>query len=111
MLEGIDAAHAAGLAPIKINMVVKRGMNEHAIVPMARHFRGSGHIVRFIEYMDVGAHERLAHGRRRARGRDRRARSTRELPLEPVDAELRRRSRASAGAIATAAARSASSRR
>jgi len=55
VLEGIDAAAAAGLAPIKINMVVKRGQNESSIVPMARHFRASGHIVRFIEYMDVGA--------------------------------------------------------
>ena len=55
VLEGIDAAAAAGLAPLKLNMVVKRGMNERSIVPMARHFRGSGHIVRFIEYMDVGA--------------------------------------------------------
>jgi len=55
VLEGIDAAAAAGLAPIKINMVVKRGVNEHTIVPMARHFKGSGHIVRFIEFMDVGA--------------------------------------------------------
>ncbi len=44
----------AGLAPIKINMVVKRGVNEQQILPMARHFRGSGHILRFIEYMDVG---------------------------------------------------------
>ncbi len=54
VLSGIDAAAAAGLSPIKINMVVKRGVNEHEVVPMARHFRGSGHIVRFIEYMDVG---------------------------------------------------------
>jgi GTP 3',8-cyclase len=54
VLEGIDAAAAAGLAPLKINMVVKRGMNEASMVPMARHFRGTGHIVRFIEYMDVG---------------------------------------------------------
>src|SRR5438045_3790685 len=52
--EGIEAARAAGLAPIKINAVVKRGKNEHAILPLARHFRNSGHIVRFIEYMDVG---------------------------------------------------------
>ena len=56
VLEGIAAAEAAGLAPIKINMVVKRGTNDHAILPMARHFRGSGHILRFIEYMDVGSH-------------------------------------------------------
>jgi cyclic pyranopterin phosphate synthase len=55
VLEGIDAAAAAGLAPIKINMVVKRGTNDSSIVPMARHFKGTGHIVRFIEYMDVGA--------------------------------------------------------
>jgi GTP 3',8-cyclase len=55
VLEGIAAAGAAGLAPVKINMVVKRGVNDASIVPMARHFRGSGHIVRFIEYMDVGA--------------------------------------------------------
>ena len=54
VLEGIDAAAAAGLAPIKVNMVVKRGMNQDEILPMARHFRASGHIVRFIEYMDVG---------------------------------------------------------
>ena len=54
VLEGIDAAEAAGLAPIKINAVIKRGLNEHAIVPLARHFRERGHIVRFIEFMDVG---------------------------------------------------------
>ena len=54
VLAGIDAAAAAGLAPVKINMVVKRGVNESDILPMARHFRGSGHILRFIEYMDVG---------------------------------------------------------
>ncbi len=55
VLEGIDAAAAAGLVPVKINMVVKRGTNDTSIVPMARHFKGTGHIVRFIEYMDVGA--------------------------------------------------------
>jgi cyclic pyranopterin phosphate synthase len=54
VLFGIDAAEAAGLGPIKINMVVKRGWNEHAILPMARRFRGTGRILRFIEYMDVG---------------------------------------------------------
>src|SRR6266545_1694477 len=52
-LEGIDAAAAAGL-PVKVNMVVKRGLNEHAILPMAREFRARGHVLRFIEYMDVG---------------------------------------------------------
>lgn len=55
VLVGIEAAATAGLAPIKINMVVKRGINEASIVPMARHFHGSGHILRFIEYMDVGS--------------------------------------------------------
>ena len=54
VLEGIDAAAAAGLAPIKINMVVKRGVNEHSILPMARFFKEKGHILRFIEFMDVG---------------------------------------------------------
>jgi cyclic pyranopterin phosphate synthase len=55
VLEGIEAAAAAGLSPLKINMVVKRGVNESSIVPMARRWKGSGHVVRFIEYMDVGA--------------------------------------------------------
>jgi cyclic pyranopterin phosphate synthase len=54
VLAGIEAAAACGLAPVKVNMVVKRGSNDHEIVPMARHFRGSGHILRFIEYMDAG---------------------------------------------------------
>ncbi len=54
VLHGIEAAHQAGLGPIKINMVVKRNMNDHDIVPMARHFKGSPFILRFIEYMDVG---------------------------------------------------------
>jgi cyclic pyranopterin phosphate synthase len=55
VLDGIEAARAAGFSGIKVNMVVKRGVNDDQIVPMARHFRGSGHIVRFIEFMDVGA--------------------------------------------------------
>ena len=54
VLDAIDAANEAGLWPIKIDMVVKRGVNEKSIVDMASHFRGTGHIVRFIEYMDVG---------------------------------------------------------
>ena len=54
VLEGIEAAEAAGLAPIKINMVVRRGLNEASVLPMARHFRERGFILRFIEYMDVG---------------------------------------------------------
>src|SRR5262249_60008081 len=55
VLEAIDAAAAAGLAPVKVNMVVRRGMNEQSILPMAEHFRGTGHVLRFIEYMDVGS--------------------------------------------------------
>ena len=55
VLKGIDAAQAAGLGPIKVNMVVKRGTNDHEILAMARHFRGTGIVLRFIEYMDVGA--------------------------------------------------------
>lgn len=54
VLEAIDHAAEAGLTPVKIDMVVKRGVNDHHIVDMARHFRGTGHILRFIEYMDVG---------------------------------------------------------
>ncbi len=55
VLKGIDAARSAGLGPVKINMVVKRGTNEHEILPMARHFKGTDIVLRFIEYMDVGA--------------------------------------------------------
>ncbi len=54
VLQGIEAAEAAGLTPIKINVVVQRGVNDHTVLPLLEHFRGSGHIVRFIEYMDVG---------------------------------------------------------
>ena len=54
VLRSIEDAGRAGLSPVKINMVVKRGVNDHEVVPMAERFRGSGHIVRFIEYMDVG---------------------------------------------------------
>jgi cyclic pyranopterin phosphate synthase len=55
VLDGIAAAAAVGLAPIKVNCVVKRGSNDDQILPLARHFRHSGHILRFIEYMDVGS--------------------------------------------------------
>ncbi|MGI9336554.1 MAG: GTP 3',8-cyclase MoaA [Gammaproteobacteria bacterium] len=54
VLAAVDHAAHAGLGPVKINMVVKRGVNDDGVVPMARHFKGTGHIVRFIEYMDVG---------------------------------------------------------
>ena len=55
VLDAIDVAAAEGLAPVKINMVVKRGVNDEHVIDMARHFRGSGNILRFIEFMDVGA--------------------------------------------------------
>ncbi|HWM41738.1 MAG TPA: radical SAM protein, partial [Burkholderiales bacterium] len=55
VIEGIEAAADAGLGPIKINMVVKRGVNDSGIVPMAERWRGTGHIIRYIEYMDVGS--------------------------------------------------------
>ncbi len=85
VLEGIDAAARAGLAPIKVNAVIKRGVNEHAIVELARRFRGSGHIVRFIEYMDVGA----TNGWRMddvVPAAEILSRVGREFPIEPVDA-------------------------
>jgi cyclic pyranopterin phosphate synthase len=54
VLDGIEAAREAGLEPVKINMVVRRGVNDHCLIEMAEHFRGRGQILRFIEYMDVG---------------------------------------------------------
>jgi GTP 3',8-cyclase len=54
VLEAIEVAAGVGLGPIKVNAVIRKGVNEHSVVDMARHFRGTGHIVRFIEYMDVG---------------------------------------------------------
>ena len=54
VLEGINLAHEVGLGPVKINAVVKRGVNDHTVVEMARYFKDTGHIIRFIEFMDVG---------------------------------------------------------
>jgi len=88
VLDGIEAAAAAGLSPVKVNMVVKRGVNEHSIVPMARYFRDRGHILRFIEYMDVGA----SNGWRMddvVTAAEIVQRIDRELPLEPVDPNYR----------------------
>jgi len=84
VLEGIDAAAAAGLTPVKINMVVKRGVNDHDVVRMARHFKGQGHILRFIEFMDVGATngwkmEHVVPSRELVQAIDR------KLPIEPVE--------------------------
>jgi cyclic pyranopterin phosphate synthase len=87
VLEGIDAARAAGL-PVKINMVVKRGVNDTHVVPMARFFREQGHTLRFIEYMDVGATNgwRLDDVVPAAEIVER---ISAELPLEPVEPAYR----------------------
>ncbi len=85
VLEWIEASAAAGLTPVKINMVVKRGVNEDSVVPMARHFKGSGHIVRFIEYMDVGS----SNGWRMEEvvpAAEILAALAAEMPIEPVEA-------------------------
>jgi cyclic pyranopterin phosphate synthase len=82
VLDGIRAAADAGLG-VKVNMVVQRGVNDGEIVPMARHFRGTGHIVRFIEYMDVGN----TNGWRWDQVVSKQEileRINRELPLEPL---------------------------
>jgi GTP 3',8-cyclase len=88
VLAGIETAAAAGLAPVKINMVVKRGVNDDSILPMARYFQGSGHILRFIEYMDVGH----TNGWRLddvVPAAELVARIDAELPLEPVEPAYR----------------------
>ncbi len=88
VLAGIEAAAAAGLTPVKINMVVKRGMNEASILPMARHFHASGHILRFIEYMDVGH----TNGWRMddvVTAKEIVSMISREMPLEPADSNYK----------------------
>ena len=85
VLEGIAAAKAAGLGPIKINCVVQRGLNDDRIVELARYFHGSGHILRFIEFMDVGTRnawrmEEVVSGAEIVE------RINAELPIEPIDA-------------------------
>jgi len=67
VLAAIDAARAVGLSPIKINCVVQRGINDHTVVDLAAHFRGTGAIVRYIEYMDVEHAQQVGPGRRRER--------------------------------------------
>jgi cyclic pyranopterin phosphate synthase len=84
VIEGMDAAAAAGLEPVKVNMVVKRGLNEDSILPMARFFREKGYILRFIEYMDVGH----TNGWRMddvVPAAEIIKRINAEMPLEPVD--------------------------
>jgi cyclic pyranopterin phosphate synthase len=87
VLAGIEAAAAAGL-PVKVNMVVKRGVNEDSVLPMARFFHGSGHVLRFIEYMDVGH----TNGWRLddvVPAREILAALDAELPLEPIQPSYR----------------------
>jgi len=82
VLAGIEAAARAGLRPVKVNCVVRRGVNDHGIVDLARHFKGSGHVLRFIELMDVGA----TNGWRMDQvvsGAEIVEKISRELPLEP----------------------------
>ena len=84
VIQGIEAAAAAGLGPIKINMVVKRGVNDRGIVQMAERWRGTGHIVRFIEFMDVGS----TNGWRMddvVPSAEAIERISRRWPLEPID--------------------------
>ena len=88
VLDGIEAARAAGMEPVKVNMVVKRGLNDDSILPMARRFHGTGVILRFIEYMDVGSTNgwqlrdvvSAAEIVQRVGG---------EMPLEPIEANYR----------------------
>jgi cyclic pyranopterin phosphate synthase len=87
VLEGIDAATAAGL-PVKVNAVIKRGVNDDQVVPLARHFRGSGHVLRLIEFMDVGS----TNGWRLddvVPAAELLARVAAEFPLEPVEPAYR----------------------
>ncbi len=88
VLAGIDAASDAGLGPVKINAVVRRGVNDHTIVDLVRHFRGTGHIVRLIEYMDVCTTKgwRLDEV---VPAREMIERIGAEMPLEPIDPNYR----------------------
>ena len=88
VLAGIEAAERAGLAPIKINAVVQRGVNDHTIVDLARYFRERGHVMRFIEYMDVGNRNgwRLDHV---VPADEIVAMIDAEMPLEPVESGYR----------------------
>jgi cyclic pyranopterin phosphate synthase len=88
VLEGIEAADRVGFAPIKINAVIQRGVNDHTALAMARRFKGTGHILRFIEFMDVGATNgwRMDHVVPSA---ELAARIDRELPIEPLEPNYR----------------------
>ena len=88
VLDGVAAAERAGLGPIKINCVVQRGVNDHTLVDLARHFKGSGHIVRFIEFMDVGTRNQWDLTKVLPAG-EIAERIARELPLEAIEPNYR----------------------
>ena len=107
VLDGLAAAEAAGLGPIKVNTVIRRGVNEHAVLDLAERFRGTGTTVRFIEFMDVGH----TNGWRLddvVPAAEIVARIDARWPLEPIDADYRGEV-AGAGGTVTVPARSASS--
>jgi len=88
VLEGINVAHEVGLGPVKVNAVVKRGVNDHTVVEMARYFKSTGHVIRFIEFMDVGH----TNGWRLddvVPAADIVAMIDAELPLEPLESNYR----------------------
>ena len=88
VLEGIEAAERAGFSPIKVNCVVQRGVNDHTLVDLARYFKERGHIMRFIEYMDVGTLNgwKLDHV---VPAEEIVATIDAEMPLEPIDSNYR----------------------
>jgi cyclic pyranopterin phosphate synthase len=88
VLQGIDNACAAGFEQIKINMVVQKDVNEEDILPMAKYFKGSGHILRFIEFMDVG-NSNGWNMNQVVSGAEIIKRVSSELPVEPVEAHYR----------------------
>ncbi len=88
VLEGIEAAERAGLVPVKINCVVQRGVNDHLVVELARLFQGTGRILRFIEFMDVGTRNEWELSKV-VPAAEIVERIDRELPLEPVDPAYR----------------------
>jgi len=88
VLDGIDAASTAGFDAVKVNMVVKKGLNDHSILPMAKFFHGTGQILRFIEYMDVGNSNawNLDHVLTTEEIAER---INQELPIEPIEANYK----------------------
>lgn len=88
VLAGIDAAGKVGLTPIKINAVIQRGVNDHTALELAEHFRGSGHILRFIEYMDVGNRNHW-QAAQVVPSRELIQRLAARWPLRPLDANYR----------------------